>query len=104
MTLEVTDSNFKELLQSGEPLVVDFWAPWCGPCRMMSPIVDEMAELFDGKIRVGKLNVDENEEVPAEFGIMSIPTMLMFKDSKLVNTHVGACSKAALQEQLNALL
>ncbi|MCQ2330925.1 MAG: thioredoxin, partial [Paludibacteraceae bacterium] len=93
MTLEVTDANLKELVGEGTPLVVDFWAPWCGPCKMMLPIVDELATEYEGRIRVGKLNVDDNPDTCEEFGIMNIPTMLMFKNGELVDRHVGAARK-----------
>lgn len=104
MTLEITDANFQSLLAEGKPLVVDFWAPWCGPCKMMSPIVDELANEFDGKVRIGKLNVDENPDTCEQFGIMSIPTMLLFNNGELVNRHVGACRKNDLQQLIEALL
>ena len=104
MTLEITDQNFAELLASGKPLVVDFWAQWCGPCKMMLPVVDELANDYDGRINIGKLNVDENPDTCEEFGIMNIPTMLFFKDGKLVNRHVGACAKKELTPLLDGLL
>lgn len=104
MTLEITDANFKSLLAEGTPLVVDFWAPWCGPCKMMLPIVDELAGEYEGKVRIGKLNVDENPEVCEEFGIMNIPTMLFFRNGELVNRHVGACRKSDLEQIITTLL
>lgn len=103
MTLEVTDANFQALLAEGTPLVVDFWAPWCGPCKMMLPIVDELANQYEGKVRVGKLNVDENPDTCEAFGIMSIPTMLFFKNGELVNRHVGAAPKAELIKAIDQL-
>ncbi|MBO7409048.1 MAG: thioredoxin [Paludibacteraceae bacterium] len=103
MTLEITDANFNGLLAEGTPLVVDFWAPWCGPCKMMSPIVDELANEFEGKVRIGKLNVDENPATCEQFGIMNIPTMLFFNNGELVNRHVGACRKTDLQQLIEAL-
>lgn len=103
MTLEVTDANFQALLAEGTPLVVDFWAPWCGPCKMMLPIVDELANQYEGKVRVGKLNVDENPDTCEAFGIMSIPTMLFFKNGELVNRHVGAAPKAELIKVIDQL-
>jgi len=103
MTLEITDANFAALLAEGKPLVVDFWAPWCGPCKMMSPIVDELAAEYEGKVKIGKLNVDENPDTCEQFGIMSIPTMLLFNNGELVNRHVGACRKADLQNLIDQL-
>lgn len=104
MTLEITDANFKTLVAEGKPVVVDFWAPWCGPCKMMLPIVDELAGEYEGRIIVGKLNVDENPDTCEEYGIMNIPTMLFFKNGELVNRHIGACRKAELQQILDNLL
>ncbi len=104
MALEVTDANFKDLLAEGTPLVIDFWAPWCGPCKMMLPIVDELAADYEGRVRVGKLNVDENPEVCEQYGIMNIPTMLFFKNEQLVNRHIGACRKAELEKLFTDLL
>ncbi len=103
MTLEVTDANIQELLAEGKPLVVDFWAPWCGPCKMMLPIVDELAKEFEGQVNVGKMNVDENPDTCEEYGIMNIPTMLFFKNGELVNRHVGACRKPDLQKLIAEL-
>jgi len=104
MVREVTDANFATLLAEGKPLVVDFWAPWCGPCKMMLPIVDELAAEYDGRVIVGKLNVDDNADTCEQFGIMNIPTMLFFKNGELVNRHVGACRKPDLQKLVDALL
>ncbi|MBR6355141.1 MAG: thioredoxin [Paludibacteraceae bacterium] len=104
MTLQITDANIHSLLAEGKPLVVDFWAPWCGPCKMMLPIVDELAAQYDGKISIGKLNVDENPETCEKYGIMNIPTMLFFKNGELVQRHVGACRKADLEKIAETLL
>jgi thioredoxin 1 len=104
MTLEITDANFREVLAEGSPLVVDLWAPWCGPCKMMLPIIDELANDYAGRVRVGKLNVDENPDTCEEFGVMNIPTMLFFKNGELVNRHVGAARKADLAQELDKLL
>lgn len=104
MALEVTDSNIQDLLSDGKPLVVDFWAPWCGPCKLMLPIVDELAAELEGKVLVGKLNVDENPDTCEEYGIMNIPTMLFFKNGELVNRHIGKCSKAEVEKLISELL
>jgi len=104
MTLELTDATIQSLVAEGSPLVVDFWAPWCGPCKMMLPIIDELAAEYEGKIRVGKLNVDENPDTCEEYGIMNIPTLLLFNNGELVDRHVGAARKADLEKVLEALL
>ena len=104
MTYEVTDSNIQQLLASAQPVVIDFWAPWCGPCKMMLPIVDELAKQYDGKVIIGKLNVDENPDTCEQYGIMNIPTMLFFKNGELVNRHVGACRKPDLEKIIDSLL
>ncbi len=104
MIQEITDSNINDLLSSGQPVMVDFWAPWCGPCKMMLPIVEELANEYEGKVVIGKLNVDENDETCTKFGIMNIPTMLFFKNGEMVDRQVGATRKADLQAKLDALL
>lgn len=104
MTLEITDANINTMLAEGKPLIVDFWAPWCGPCKMMLPIIDELADELDGKVLVGKLNVDENPDTCETYGIMNIPTMLFFKNGELVERHVGACRKVDLQKIAETLL
>lgn len=104
MAREITDANFQSILAEGKPVVVDFWAPWCGPCKMMLPIVDELEKEYEGKIIVGKLNVDENDATCSTYGIMNIPTMLFFKDGELVNRHVGAMRKVDLQKLFESLL
>ena len=93
----VTDGNFdSEVLQSQTPVLVDYWAEWCGPCKMIAPILDEVAGSYQGKLTVAKMNVDENREIPAKFGIRGIPTLMLFKDGQLAATKVGAMSKAQL--------
>ncbi|MBQ7513131.1 MAG: thioredoxin [Prevotella sp.] len=104
MEVTITSENFESLKNGAEPLVVDFWATWCGPCRMVGPIISELAEEFNGKITVGKCDVEENEDLAAEFGIRNIPTILFFKGGQMVDKIVGAQSKAKLQEKFQALL
>lgn len=104
METKITSENFESLKNGNLPLVVDFWATWCGPCRMIAPIVEELAKEYDGRIAVGKCDVEENDEIAAEYGIRNIPTILFFKDGKLVDKIVGAVSKPKLQEKFDALL
>ena len=93
----VTDETFEpEVLQSSTPVLVDYWAEWCGPCKMIAPILDEVSKDYDGKLRIAKMNVDENRDVPAKYGIRGIPTLMLFKDGQLAATKVGALSKAQL--------
>jgi len=100
----VTDANFAEILNTDKPVMVDFWASWCGPCKAISPIVDELAADYEGKVVVAKCNVDECEDVPGNYGIRSIPTLLFFKNGELVDRHVGMTTKAAIAEKLDSLL
>lgn len=103
--IHLTDQNFDaEVNKSTLPVLIDFWAEWCGPCRMISPIVDELATELDGKLKVAKVNVDEASELAAKFNIMSIPTLLLFKDGKIVNQMVGAMSKDQLLSKLKPAL
>lgn len=104
MALEFTDGNIKENLSAGKPVVVDFWAEWCGPCRLIGPQIDELAEEYKETILVGKMNVDENTEIPVEYGIRNIPTILFFKDGEVVDKQIGATSKSALKAKMEALL
>lgn len=104
MALEITDQNVKELINSGKPVVIDFWAEWCGPCRMVGPVVEELATEFEGQVIVGKMDVDENTETPTEYGIRNIPTILFFKDGQLADKQVGATQKAVLKAKIEALL
>ena len=104
METKITSSNF-ETLKNGElPLVVDFWATWCGPCRMIAPIIEELAKEYDGKINVGKCDVEECDDIAAEFGIRNIPTILFFKGGEIVDKMVGAASKSKIEEMFKALL
>jgi len=101
---ELKTAEYQDLLNQGGVTVIDFWAPWCGPCRMVGPVISELANDYDGKIVVGKCDVDENDEVAIEFGVRSIPTILFFKNGELVDKFVGAASKATLDEKFQALL
>ncbi len=102
--IEFTDANFEEaVLNSDVPVLVDFWAVWCGPCRAIAPIVDELASEFDGRVKIGKLNVDEHRAVPGKYRITSIPTLLVFKDGKMVQQIVGARPKKDFVSALNAV-
>ena len=105
MALEITDANFDELvLKSDKPVIVDFWAEWCGPCRMLGPIIEEVSKDYEGKAIVGKLDVDSNQEFAAKFGVRNIPTVLVFKDGELVNRQVGVSPKNVYTESIDALL
>ena len=104
MALVFTDENIKDAIQSGKPVVVDFWAQWCAPCRMVGPVVEELAKEYEGRVIIGKLDVDENVETPNEYGIRNIPTILFFKDGQIVDKQIGAAAKAALVAKVEALL
>ena len=95
--VHTTDATFGEdVLKSEKPVLLDFWAEWCGPCKMIAPILDEVSKTYDGRLQIAKMNVDENREVPAKFGIRGIPTLMLFKDGQLAATKVGALSKSQL--------
>ncbi len=100
--IEINDSNFEEVINSENPVLVDFWAEWCGPCKMIGPVVEELAGDYEGKAVIGKVNVDENPNVSAKFGIRSIPTLLIFKNGEIVDKQVGAVPKGVLSQKLEA--
>jgi len=102
--IEITDNNFEEILNSDKPVMVDFWAEWCGPCKMISPLVEEMAGEYNGKAVIGQVDVDNNPSVSAKFGIRSIPTLLFFKNGEVVDKQIGAVPKTVLANKLEAHL
>ena len=104
MAMEITDANIAGLMAEGKPMILDFWATWCGPCQMIGPMIEELAEEFNDKIIIGKVNVDENSDLPSQYGIRNIPTILFFKGGEMVSKLVGAQSKAKLQEEAQKLL
>ncbi|MBR3526602.1 MAG: thioredoxin [Bacteroidales bacterium] len=104
MELNISDSNFDAILSEGLPVMVDFWAPWCGPCRRVSPIVEELAGEYEGKIKICKCNVDENDAIPMKYSIRNIPTLLFFKNGELVDRLVGAVPKQEIEDKIKSLL
>jgi thioredoxin 1 len=101
--VEITDDNFEtEVINSDLPVLIDFWAVWCGPCKMIAPIVEELATEYDGKAKIGKLDVDSNQQTSIKYGVRSIPTLLLFKDGELKDTIIGAVPKTNIVEKLNA--
>lgn len=103
--LTITDQNFQtEVMKSDVPVLVDFWAPWCGPCKIVGPVVEELAKEYSGKVKVGKLNVDDNPQVAGQFNVMSIPTLMFFKNGQPVNSIVGAQGKATIKQALDQVV
>lgn len=102
MAAQVNDANFEsEVLKDNLPVLVDFWAPWCGPCRAIAPVIEELAQEFEGKVKILKMNVDENPSTPSKFGIRAIPTLILFKNGEAVEQVTGAVSKASLKQMLS---
>ena len=104
MAIEITDANYEQYANSGQLVVVDFWAPWCGPCRAIAPAIDELSKEYEGKAVIGKLNVDENPETCEKFRITTIPTILFIKNGTLLDRQVGAVSKSALTSKIESLI
>nr|WP_272945908.1 thioredoxin [Dehalococcoides mccartyi] len=105
MVMEITDQNFEaEVLKSAKPVLVDFWAPWCGPCRMVAPIIDKLSTKYEGKFKFCKLNVDENKTTAAQYRVMSIPTLLFFKGGQVADMVVGAVPESALSQKIDQLI
>lgn len=104
MALAITDSNFDALLAEGKPMVVDFWATWCGPCRKIGPYIEELAEAYGDRAIIGKVDVDENDQLAIRFGIRNIPTILFLRNGEIVDKQVGAAPKAALEAKLQSIL
>ncbi|SBV91068.1 thioredoxin [uncultured Dysgonomonas sp.] len=104
MALEITDAGFEGILKSDKPLVIDFWAEWCGPCRMVGPIVEELAAEYADKVTIGKVDVDNNDDITSKYGIRNIPTILFIKNGEVVDKQVGAAQKAVLVEKIENML
>lgn len=104
MALNFTDENVKALIDSGDAIVIDFWAEWCVPCKRVAPIVDSLAEQYADKVKIGKYNVDDNSDISTEYGIRNIPTILFFKDGELKERHVGSISQKDLEDKINDLI
>ena len=104
MAIQITDSNFDELVAQGQPMVVDFWATWCGPCKKIAPDIEALAEEYEGRVLIGKCDVDDNDELTGRFGVRNIPTVLFIKDGEVKDKTVGAVTKAQLEEKVKALL
>ena len=104
MEVKITNENYESYKNGSLPLVIDFWATWCGPCRMVAPIIEELANEYDGKVTVGKCDVEEADDIAADFGIRNIPTIVFMKDGKILDKIVGAASKSKIEEKIKALI
>ena len=104
MELEITDQNFDSVVAQGKPVVVDFWATWCGPCKRLAPMIEELAAEYDGKVSIGKCDIEENTDMTDKFGIMNVPTVVFIKDGKEVDRLVGIAGKNVYEEKINAML
>ena len=104
MALQITDSNFSELLAQGKPMIVDFWATWCGPCKKVGPYIEQLADEYGDQAIIGKVDVDENTDLPMQFGVRNIPTILFIKDGQVVDKQIGAVPKATLEDKLKGIL
>jgi thioredoxin 1 len=104
MAIAITDNNFEELLQSEKPLVVDFWATWCGPCKQIGPAIEELAAEYEGKVTIGKCDIEENDDLVSKFGIRNVPTVLFIKNGEVVDKQVGAAAKSVFQAKIDSLL
>ncbi len=102
--MEITSQNYDELVAQGKPLVLDFWATWCGPCKKIAPLVEELASQYEGQANIGKVNVEDEDDLASKFGIRNIPTVLYIKNGEVVDKQVGACSKSVLEDKLKAIL
>lgn len=104
MAVQITDQNFEALVAEGKPVIVDFWATWCGPCQMVGPVIEELAAEYEGRAVIGKCDVDSNPDLPSQFGVRNIPTVIFLKNGELVNKIVGANTKEAYKKAIDAIL